>query len=110
MPWQTQSLRSGTWRARILRGWRWACALSAANQRPAQLRPWETAGRAGPRCARGDQSAPRYRKFQHGNAIFVKAWAPNKSMDAGEFTTYMPSEWPALKKARKGETPASSDP
>ena len=46
----------------------------------------------------------------NGNSIFVTAQAPNRSLDAGKFTSYMPSECPALKTERKSENTASSEP
>ena len=37
------------------------------------------------------------KKKQNGNAIFVTTQSPNRSMDAGKITKYMPLECPALK-------------
>ena len=102
----TQSLRSGPWQARIPGGVALGvCSFSAqrssglGGSRPsrAEAFPW-------------DRSTPRYRKSENGNAVFVTAQAPNKSMDAGTFTTYMLLECPALTEERNRENPASSGP
>ena len=97
MPWQTQSIRSGFWRARIPWGWRRTCALSAPRE------AWALGGGWGPKY-------PSVQKKKNGNAVFVTAQAPKKPMGAGKITKYMPSECPALETERESENPASSDP
>ena len=105
MPWQTQSICSGLSRARIPLGWRWEFALPA---------PRGARALGGGRVSRAEACPwgpiAKYRsvpKKQNGNAIFVTAQAPNRSLGNYGICTARVS---GTRNREKNGNPGSSDP